>query len=80
MTLIQALCGNLSGNELMRNLSGNTRPQSSQLAEPLWADPGVKGGISVLELASTLKNKKVQAGNDWSNILPQSSQATKNAP
>ena len=24
--------------------SGNTRPQSSQLAEPLWTDPGVKSG------------------------------------
>ena len=66
---VQVRCENLSGNELTGNLSGNTRPQSSQLAEPLWADPGVKGGISVLELASTLKNKKVQAGNDWSNIL-----------
>ena len=32
---VQAVCGNLSGNELTRNSSGNTRPQSSQLAEPL---------------------------------------------
>ena len=32
---IQAECGNLSGNELTRNSSGNTRLQSSQLAEPL---------------------------------------------
>ena len=31
---IQAECGNLSGNELTRNSSGNTRPQSSQLGEP----------------------------------------------
>ena len=37
---VQALCGNLSGNELTRNLSGNTRPQSSQLAEPRWTDTG----------------------------------------
>ena len=37
---IQAWCGNLSGNELTRNSSGNTRSQSSQLVEPLWTDPG----------------------------------------
>ena len=37
---VQAYCGNLSGNELTRNLSGNIRPLSSQLAEPLWTDPG----------------------------------------
>ena len=29
-------------NELTRNSSGNTRPQSFQLAEPLWTDPGLK--------------------------------------
>ena len=29
---VQAQCGNLSGNELTHNLSGNTQPQSSQLA------------------------------------------------
>ena len=48
----QAQCGKLSGNELARNLSGNTRPQSSQLAEPLWVDRGIKSGISVRELIS----------------------------
>ena len=32
--------------------------QSSQLAEPLWNDPGLKSGISVRELISTLKKKK----------------------
>ena len=52
---VQALCGNLSGNELTRNLSGNTRPQSSQLTEPLWTDPGLKSGNSVRELISTLQ-------------------------
>ena len=30
-------------------LSGNIRPQSSQLAEPLWTDPGINSGISVRE-------------------------------
>ena len=37
---------------------GNTQPQSSQLVEPLWTDPGLKSGISVRELISTLKKKK----------------------
>ena len=50
---IQAYCGNLSGNELTRNMSGNIRPQLSQLAEPQWTDPGIISGISVRELIST---------------------------
>ena len=50
---VQAQCGDLSGNELTRNSSGNTQPQSSQLAEPLWTDPGLKSGISVRELISS---------------------------
>ena len=50
---VQAECGNLSGNELARNLPGNVRSQSSQFAEPLRTDPGVKSGISVCELIST---------------------------
>ena len=29
-------------NELTRNSSGNVRPQSSQLAKPVRADPGLK--------------------------------------
>ena len=73
---MQAQCGNLSGNELTRNLTGNTRPQSSQLAEPLWTDPGLKSGISVRDLLSTSKKKKkAHAGNEWSNILPKFSLA-----
>ena len=55
---VQAECGNLSGNELTRNSSGNTRLQSSQLAQPLWADPGRKSGISLRELISMLKKHK----------------------
>ena len=39
-------------------LSGNIRPQSSQLAEPLWTNSGMKSGISVRELISTLHFKK----------------------
>ena len=80
-TNTQVQCGNVSGNELTRNSSGNTQPQSSQLAEPLWTDPGVKTEISVSELISTSKKKKEkekiekekkeeQAGNERWNILP----------
>ena len=39
-------------------LSGNIRPQSSQLAEPLWTDPSIKSGISVRELIFKSKKKK----------------------
>ena len=54
----------LLGNKLTRNLSGNIRPQSSQLTEPLWTDPGIKSGISVHELIPTLEKKKTaQVGN-----------------
>ena len=63
--VVQAECGSLSGNELTRNSSGNTLSQSSQLAKPMWTDSGLKSGISVCELISTLKQKhekKVQVG------------------
>ena len=51
---------------------------SSQLAEPLWTDPGVKSGFSVRELISThIHKKKPQAGNAWSTILPKSSEPEK---
>ena len=59
---VQAECDNLSGNELKRNSSGKTRSQSSQLAEPLLTDPGLKSGISLRELISTLKKKKKSTG------------------
>ena len=54
---VQAESGNLSGNEITRNSSRNTRSQSSQLAEPLWTGPGLKSGVSLRELISTYKNK-----------------------
>ena len=47
---IQAECGNLSRKELTRKSSGNTRSRSSQLAEPLWTDSGLKSGISLCGL------------------------------
>ena len=44
---------------------GNSRPQSSQLAEPLWTDPGLKSGISVRDLIFIKKKtKKNRAGGD----------------
>ena len=43
-------------------LSRNTQSQSSQLAEPLWTEPGLKSGIIVRELISIKKNFKAQAG------------------
>ena len=61
------------------NLSGNTRPWS-QLTEPPWTDPGLKSGISVHELISTLKKQKVQAGNELLNILSKSLQVRKKSP
>ena len=62
--VVRAYCGNLSANELTRSLSGNIRPQSSQLAEPLWTGPDIKSGISVRDLISTSKKggKKKNAG------------------
>ena len=42
---VLAWCGNLSGNELTYNLSGNTQPQSSQLTDPLWTDRGINSEI-----------------------------------
>ena len=56
------------GNEFTRNSSGNARPQSSQLTEPLWSDPGLKIRTGVRELISILKEKKKErkgAGREW---------------
>ena len=63
---VQALCGNLSGNQLTRNLSGNIQPQSSQLTEPLCTDPDLNSAISVRELISTSNNNNNKsAGGEW---------------
>ena len=71
------------GHSAKMLVTGYVRPQSSQLAEPLWTDSGLKSGIGVRELISTQekkKKKKSQAGNEWSNILIKSSQARKEPP
>ena len=61
--------GNLSGNELTRNSSGNTRPQSSQFAEPLWTDPGFKSGTGVRELISIKKKKSYPNSSARKNAI-----------
>ena len=55
---VQVWCGNLSRNELTRNLSGNIQPQLSQLTKPVWTDLGTKRGISVFELLSISKKER----------------------
>ena len=77
MPLSRHSVGKLFGKEFTRNLSGTIGPQSSQLAELLWTDPGINSGISARELISTSKQRKTeaQAGNEWSNILPKFSPA-----
>ena len=50
--------GTYQGHELTRNSSGNTQPQSSQLAEPLQTDPDLKSGTGVRELISTLNRRR----------------------
>ena len=49
------------------NSSGNTRSQSSQLAEPLWTDPGLKCVISVHELIFTKNKQKIPPQNKQTN-------------
>ena len=45
----------------------------------MWTDPGLKIGINLCELISTLK-KKAQEGNELSSILPKSSHTRKKPP
>ena len=54
-----------------------TRPQSSQLAEPLWTDPGLKSGISVHDLISTLKKKNRRREMNCCTFFQKSSHARK---
>ena len=78
MPLCRHSVGTYQGNKLTWNSSGNTWPQSSQLAELLWTDPGLKSGINVHNLISHLKiNLNMQVGNQLSKILPKSSHAKK---
>ena len=56
--LLTYSAGIYHGNELTRNSSGNARPQSSQLAEPLLTDLGLVSGNGVRELISIEKKRK----------------------
>ena len=57
-------------------MSGDIWPQSSQIAEPLWIDHKEWNWCARANL-HLKKKKKVQVGNEWSNILPESLQARK---
>ena len=73
--------GTYQENELTRISSGNTRSQSSQLAKPLWIDPGVMCGIDVRELISKqTTTTKAQAGTELPNILSNTSHERKKPP
>ena len=62
--------GAYQGNKLTSNSSGNTQPQSSQLTEPLWTDPGLKSGIGVHKLISTEKHKMCRWGMNYHTFPP----------
>ena len=62
------------GNKLTPISSGNAQPQLSQLAESLWTKSGLKSGIGIHKLISSLKKKKGgggQMGIESLNIFPQ---------
>ena len=59
--------GTYHGNELTRNSSKNACPQSFQLAEPLWADPGMKRDRFARADLHVRREKKAEAGNDSSS-------------
>ena len=73
---LHCTCGNVSRHELTYNFSGNTQPQSSQLAEPLWTDPGLKSGIRVHERISSEKKKWKKAQAISPQILTSEEKAT----
>ena len=64
MPLSRQSVGIYQENELTRSSSGNIQPQSSRLTEPLWTDPGIKGGISVHEPISNKKKKRKKKSAD----------------
>ena len=60
---VQTECGNPIRKRAHTQLAGNTRSPSSQLAEPLWTDHGLKSRINLPELISTLKIKRRRGMN-----------------
>ena len=68
-TLSRHSVGICQENDLTGNSSENMRPLSSQLAEPLWTDPGLKNRNWCARADLHLKKeKKVQAGNESSDF------------
>ena len=65
------------GNDLTRSSSENSRPQLSQLAEPLWTDPDLKSKIGVRELISTEKKGWGWGGDESSRLPPKTSHVRK---
>ena len=70
--LFRRSLGTYQRNELTGNSSGNTQPQSSQLAKPLWTDSGFKKKEKkkrVAELVcvswSLLSKKPPRCRRDW---------------
>ena len=55
--------GTDKGNKLTCNSPGNACLQSSELAGPLWPDPGLQSEIGVCKPTST-KKKILNAGED----------------
>ena len=70
--------GTYQGNELTWNSTVNTLPQSSQLAEPLWTDPGIKSGIGVRKLI--LLKEECMQGMSHQTFPQKSAQAWKKPP
>ena len=60
MPLSRHSVGAYTRRRAQHSSSWKTQPKSSQLAEPLWIDPGLKSGISVRELISTVYIKKIK--------------------
>ena len=55
-----------------RSLSGNFRPQSSELPEPLWTDPGMKEWNKCTQANLHLKKKKRRRGMNGRTIAQSS--------
>ena len=59
MPLCRHIVGTYPETSLHATRQGKfTQPQSSQLADPLWTDPGLRSGISMRDLISTLKKER----------------------
>ena len=68
-TLSRHRVGTYQENKFTRNPLRNARPQSSQLAMPLWTDPGLECGIGVhdknqVKIKKTRKKKGTSKSSD----------------